>query len=88
VLFLAICQTSHCLRVVPGVTHNMTPGDDPDRFVKNIYRVRMSRGKKGCYVFCSNREVADYLSRCAINNGHFYITSNMSAKEHLRFWVF
>ncbi len=56
-----------CLRAVPGVTHNMTPGDDPDRFVKNIYRVLMSRGKKGCYVFCSNREVADYLSRCAIS---------------------
>lgn len=65
-LLFAICQTSHCLRAVPGVTHNMTPGDDPDRFVKNIYRVLMSRGKKGCFVFCSNKEVAEYLNRCAM----------------------
>lgn len=54
-----------CLKAVPGVTHNMNPGDDPDRFVKNIYRVLMSRGKKGCYVYCCDSKVAEYLSRCA-----------------------
>ena len=53
-----------CLKAVPGVTHNMNPGDDPDRFVKNIYRVLMSRGKKGCYVYCCDRKVAEFLARC------------------------
>ena len=54
-----------CLKAVPGITHNMNAGDDPDKYVKNIYRVLLSRGKKGCYVFCSNKAVADYLARCA-----------------------
>ena len=53
----------NCLKAVPGITHNMNPGDDPDRFVKNIYRVLMSRGKKGCYVFCCDKGVAEYLKR-------------------------
>lgn len=54
-----------CLRAVPGITHNMKAGNDPDKYVKNIYRVLMSRGKKGCYVFSSNKRVSDFLARCA-----------------------
>ena len=52
------------LKAVPGITHNMNAGNDSDRYVKNIYRVLMSRGKKGCYVFCTNKAVSDYLKRC------------------------
>lgn len=54
-----------CLKAIPGITHNMNPGNDPDTYVKNIYRVLMSRGKKGCYIFCTNKSVADYLASCA-----------------------
>ena len=53
-----------CLKAVHGITHNMNAGNDPDKFVKNIYRVLMSRGKLGCYVYCCNDGVADYLRRC------------------------
>ena len=52
-----------CLKAIPGITHNMNAGDDPDRYVKNIYRVLMSRGKLGCYVYCCNESVAEFLKR-------------------------
>lgn len=55
-----------CLKAVPGVTHNMNAGDDPDKYVKNIYRVLMSRGKKGCFVFCCNKDVASFIERCSL----------------------
>ena len=32
-----------------------------DEYVRNIYRVLMSRGMKGCYVYCCCRELQDYL---------------------------
>lgn len=53
-----------CLKAVPGVTHNMNAGDDPDTYVKNIYRVLMSRGKKGCYIFSCDPEVSEYFRKC------------------------
>jgi DUF2075 family protein len=41
---------------------------DPDRaqrvadeIIRNTYRVLMTRGMKGCYVFCTNAPLADYL---------------------------
>ena len=52
-----------CLKAIPGITHNMNAGDNPDRYVKNIYRVLMSRGKLGCYVYCCNESVAKFLKR-------------------------
>jgi hypothetical protein len=62
---LTFDQEHDCLKAVPGITHNMNPGDDPDKFVKNIYRVLMSRGKRGCYVYCCDKKVTAFLSRCA-----------------------
>ena len=34
------------------------------RHIRNAYRVLMSRGKKGCFVYCCNPEVATFLERC------------------------
>jgi len=34
---------------------------DFDTYVKNIYRVLMSRGMKGCYVYFTNKEVEKYF---------------------------
>ncbi len=34
------------------------------RHIRNAYRVLMSRGKKGCFVYCCNPEVAAFLERC------------------------
>ena len=32
-----------------------------DRIVKNTYRTLMTRGMKGCFVYCTDRALADYL---------------------------
>ncbi len=32
-----------------------------DRIIKNTYRTLMTRGMKGCYVYCTNKELADYI---------------------------
>ena len=37
--------------------------DDFERYVKNIYRVLMSRGMKGCYVYFCNKEVEAYFRK-------------------------
>lgn len=32
-----------------------------DRIIKNTYRTLMTRGMKGCYVYCTDRETAEYF---------------------------
>ena len=32
-----------------------------DRIIKNTYKTLMTRGMKGCYVFCKNKELSEYL---------------------------
>ena len=34
-----------------------------DEYVKNIYRVLMTRGMKGCYVYFVNKEVENYFKK-------------------------
>jgi uncharacterized protein len=36
-----------------------------DRIIKNTYRTLMTRGLKGCYVFCTDAETNKYLRRAA-----------------------
>ena len=45
--------------------------EDPDRarkeadeIIKNTYRTLMTRGMKGCYVYCTDRKLAEYLKEC------------------------
>ena len=38
--------------------------DIADEIIKNTYRTLMTRGMKGCYVFCTNKELSDYLKTC------------------------
>lgn len=35
-----------------------------DTYVRNIYRVLMSRGMKGCFVYCCDPELKQHLLRC------------------------
>ena len=42
-------------------------GIDRDRIIKNIYRVLMTRGKKGCYIYACDPEVRNYFKRM-LNN--------------------
>lgn len=32
-----------------------------DAIIRNIYRTLMTRGQKGCYVYCTDEELAEYL---------------------------
>jgi phage repressor protein C with HTH and peptisase S24 domain len=36
-----------------------------DRIIKSTYRTLMSRGQKGCYVYCTDEETAAYFERMA-----------------------
>lgn len=36
-----------------------------DEIIKNTYKTIMSRGMKGCYVYCTDRALSDYLKRRA-----------------------
>ena len=35
-----------------------------DEIIKNTYRTLMTRGMKGCYVYCVDHELAEYLRKC------------------------
>lgn len=35
-----------------------------DEIIKNTYRTLMTRGMKGCYVYCVDPKLADYLRKC------------------------
>ena len=34
-----------------------------DEIIRNTYRTLLTRGMKGCYVFCTNKPLADYFKR-------------------------
>lgn len=51
---------------IPGRTHGVRASDpDLDTHVKNIYRVLLSRGRLGCFVYCYDQALADYLTSLA-----------------------
>lgn len=35
-----------------------------DEIIKNTYRTLMTRGMKGCYVYCVDKHLAEYLRKC------------------------
>lgn len=37
---------------------------EADEIIKNTYRTLMTRGMKGCYVYCTDRNLASYLREC------------------------
>lgn len=39
-----------------------------DRLIKNTYKVLMSRGQKGCYIYCEDKNLSNYIKEM-INNG-------------------
>lgn len=49
---------------VAGKNVDQKAGNKPEEYdthVKNIYRVLMSRGKKGCFVYCCNKRLQKYF---------------------------
>ena len=41
------------------------------RVIKNTYRTLMTRGMKGCYVYCCDEELANYL-KSSLTNSKIY----------------
>lgn len=37
---------------------------EADEIIKNTYRTLMTRGMKGCYVYCTDKKLADHLREC------------------------
>ena len=35
-----------------------------DEIIKNTYRTLMTRGMKGCYVYCTDKRLAEYMKEC------------------------
>ena len=31
--------------------------------IKNTYRTLLTRGQKGCYIYCTNKDLAEYFKR-------------------------
>ena len=34
-----------------------------DEIIKNTYRTLMTRGQKGCYIYCTDKKLSDYLKK-------------------------
>jgi DUF2075 family protein len=52
------------LRCIPkNNKKNRVSEKNGDILIRNIYRVLMSRGKYGCYIYCCDPKVADYFKR-------------------------
>ena len=51
------------LKKDPEKAANLT-GD----IIKNTYRTLMTRGQKGCYIFCTDPETREYFKRLALND--------------------
>ena len=37
---------------------------EADEIIKNTYRTLMTRGMKGCYVYCIDQHLSAYLKKC------------------------
>lgn len=47
-----------------------------DEIIKNTYRTLMTRGMKGCYVYCTDKKLSEYLKkRSNQNEGIVYSTN-------------
>lgn len=57
-------QHNDCLKCIRELNQEKKMNKkNADTLIRNIYRVLLSRGKYGCYVYCCDSRVADYLKR-------------------------
>lgn len=64
--FTKRAKTDHSIRGMKTL-YKEDPGKAlklADRIIKNTYRTLMTRGMKGCYVYCTDRNLSEYLKRC------------------------
>ncbi len=54
-----------------GHTHSVNDSDsDFDEHIKNIYRVLLSRGRKGCLIYCMDKDLEIYLKELLQQEQH------------------
>ncbi len=41
----------------------MTKEELVDRIIRNTYRTLLSRGQKGCYIYCEDKPLSEYLKK-------------------------
>lgn len=46
-----------------------------DAIIKNTYRTLMTRGQKGCYIFCTDKETNEYFKKAIANFASLKITN-------------
>jgi DUF2075 family protein len=42
-----------------------------DEIIKNTYRTLMTRGMKGCYIYCVDKKLGEYLKEQVKQNGQY-----------------
>ncbi len=55
-------KSLHGLKAVAKVDPGRAAAE-ADLIIKNTYRTLMTRGMKGCYVYCTDAETSEYLQR-------------------------
>ena len=48
-----------------GIRNSTTSPEDARRLILNTYKTLLTRGQKGCYVYCEDNNLRTYLKRCA-----------------------
>lgn len=51
------------------ISNVRTPQDEKlaDRIIRNTYKTLLSRGQKGCFIYCEDKSLSDYIrSRLAL----------------------
>lgn len=59
---IAFDKNTRRIVTVKGYTHSVNDSAELfDTYIRNIYRVLLSRGRKGCFVYCCDANLSDYL---------------------------
>ncbi len=62
-------EKSGWITSVKGHTHSVSNFDEAfDEHIKNIYRVLMSRGRKGCLIYCVDKALEKYFQSLLHNH--------------------
>lgn len=51
------------LKCIPKNNYEGEGSGTTEQCIRNIYRILMTRGRKGCYIYCCDENVASYLKR-------------------------
>lgn len=44
-----------------GIRLKTTSDELADKLIRNTYKVLLSRGMKGCYIYCEDKALGEYL---------------------------